>query len=197
MINGKFNLLADHSVHPLRSFDVLRYGRAIARHVVLAAWIGLWLTEATKADAASLSSRDAQIIAKVVGFLDPAPSGKVIAVLYARGEAASKSDADAIVRLFDGGISSGGGTITAKAIEAGSLGDGAGYIAIIFAIDAGPAHQPEKLLTITAVDDLVRSGQAVMAVHSQPRVEIIVNRAAAQAAGIGFTAAFGMLVHEI
>jgi hypothetical protein len=180
---------------------VLRYGRAFARHVVLAAWIGLWLTEAAQASAASLSGRDVQIIAKAVGFLDPAPSGKVIAVLYARGEAASKSDAEAIVGLFHGGISSDGGTITAKAIEAGSLGDGIGYIAIIFAVDAGPAEQRgatrQKLLTITAVDDLVRSGQVVMAVHSQPRVEIIVNRAAAQAAGIGFTAAFGMLVHEI
>lgn len=181
---------------------MLRYSRAFARHVVLAAWVGLWLTQAAPAGAASLSRRDVQIVAKAVGFLDPVPSGRVIAVLYARGQAASKSDAEAIVGLFGGGISSGGGTITAKAIEAGSLGDGSGYIAIIFAVDAGPAAEPaaarrQKLLTITTVDDLVRSGQAVMAVHSQPRVEIIVNRAAAQAAGIEFTAAFGMLVHEI
>jgi hypothetical protein len=44
---------------------------------------------------------------------------------------------------------------------------------------------------------MVRDGRCVMAVHAAPRVEITVNRAAAQAAGVGFTAAFGMLVHEI
>jgi hypothetical protein len=142
-----------------------------------------------------------QIIAKALGFLDPAPPGGTVAVIYDQGVAGSKDDAEAIVRLFGDGLASGGGAVKGRAVSAGALGDGSGYIAIIMAAGAEatgatPAGQ-RRLLSITAADGLVRSGRCVMAVHSEPRVEIIVNRAAAQAAGIGFTAAFGMLVHEI
>jgi hypothetical protein len=142
-----------------------------------------------------------QIIAKALGFLDPAPPGGTVAVIYEHTVAGSKQDAEAIALLFGNGLASGSGTVNGRAIDAGALGDGTGYIAIIVAegadnTGANPAA-PRRLLSITAADALVRSGRCVMAVHSEPRVEIIVNRAAAQAAGIGFTAAFGMLVHQI
>jgi hypothetical protein len=142
-----------------------------------------------------------QIIAKVLGFLDPAPAGGPIAVLFASGSARSKADADAIVGLFGGGLPSGLGTVTARAVDAGSAGSFPGYVAIILAAGAEKTGiVPSKahgLLSITGTDALVQTGDCVMALHSQPRVDITVNRAAARAAGIGFTAAFGMLVHEI
>jgi hypothetical protein len=155
---------------------------------------------AGSAAAASLSSRDVLIIAKALGFLDPAPRGGTVAVVYSALDAASRDDARAIVALFGDGLASGGGTVTARAIDAGSLGDGTGFVAIILAAgaeNADPATKPHRLLSISAAEDLVRSGRCVMAVQSEPRVEITVNRAAAQAAGVAFTAAFGMLVHEI
>jgi hypothetical protein len=104
--------------------------------------------------------------------------------------------------MFGDGLVSGGGTITAKAVSAGALGDGAGLIAVILAAGAGErgasaAARLHGMLCVTATDDLVRSGHCIMAVHSQPRVDITINRSAAQAAGIGFTAAFSMLVHEL
>jgi hypothetical protein len=140
-----------------------------------------------------------QIIAKALGFLDPQPHGGLVAVIYATGDPASRADANAIVALFGDGLASGGGAVTARAVDAAAFGDGAGYVAIILAAgaeNAGLATLRHGLLSITAADALVKSGQCVMAVHSQPRVDITVNRAAAQAAGVGFTAAFGMLVHE-
>ncbi len=178
-----------------------RYASASARCAAMAALIGLWLAFPAEAADASLSGRDVQIIAKALGFLEPAPHGGTIAVVYAAAGAASRADAMAIVSLFGGGIASGGGTIMAKAVSADAVGDGSAYVAVILAAGAEQAApgtpQPRGLLSISGTDELVRSGKCVMAVHSQPRVEIIVNRAAAQAAGIGFTAAFGMLVHEI
>lgn len=163
--------------------------------------VGACLACAGHARAASLSGRDVQIIVKALEFLEPPPAGGTVAVLYAPGHAASKSDAQAIVKLFGAGLASGGGAISARAVDAKSFTSGAGYVAIILAAGAeagGPvASRRPGLLSITAADGLVRSGQCVMAVHSQPRVEIIVNRAAAREAGIGFTAAFGMLVHEL
>jgi hypothetical protein len=181
--------------------SVSGYALAFARRAGLLTSIGVWLACAGPAGAASLSSRDVQIIAKALGFLDPPARGGMVAVIYTSGNVASKADATAIVALFGDGLTSGGGTITAKAIDAGSFADGTGYVAIILAAgaaNAGPAPpRAHKLLSITAADALVRSGYCVMAVHSDPRVDITVNRAAAQAAGVGFTAAFGMLVHEI
>lgn len=172
------------------------YAPAPARCAVLAALIGIWLTCCgTAAVAASLSGRDVLIIAKALGFLQPAPHGGTVAVIYDGASAASRADAADIVLLFGDGLASAGGTVTAKAVTAAEVGDGSGYVAIILA--AGAQAAPHGLLSISAADELVRSGKCVMEVHSQPRVEIIVNRAAAQAAGIDFTAAFGMLVHEI
>ncbi len=177
------------------------YALAFARHAGLPALVSVWLACAVPASAASLSSRDVQIIAKALGFLDPAPHGGIIAVVYATGDAASKADAAGIVALFGDGLTSGGGMLTAKQIDAKSFGNGTGYVAIILAAgaeDTGLGNtKSHGLLSISATDSLVRSGRCVMAVHSEPRVDITVNRAAAQAAGIDFTAAFGMLVHEI
>ncbi len=175
-----------------------RYASAFARCACLPAAAAALLLTAAPAPAASLSSRDVQIIAKALGFLDPQPHGGLVAVIYATGDPASRKDANAIVALFGDGLASGGGAVTARAVDAAAFGDGAGYVAIILAAgaEASLATQRHGLLSITAADALVKSGQCVMAVHSQPRVDITVNRAAAQAAGIGFTAAFGMLVHE-
>ncbi len=163
--------------------------------------IGMWLAWMAPAQAASLSSRDVQIIAKALGFLEPPPSGGTVAIVYATGNAASKADALAIAAMFGNGLASGGGTLTGRAVDAAALGDGAGYVAIILAEgaeDNGSATSPRHgLLSISAADSLVRSGHCVMAVHSEPRVDITVNRAAARAAGIDFSAAFGMLVHEL
>ncbi len=177
-----------------------RYASAFARCACLpAAVAALLYYAAPAAAAASLSGRDVQIIAKALGFLEPPPQGGLVAVIYARGDRASQTDANAIVALFGDGLLSGGGTLTARAVDSASFGDGTGYVAIILAAGAetsGLATSRHGLLSITAADALVKSGQCVMAVHSQPRVDITVNRAAAQAAGVGFTAAFGMLVHE-
>ncbi len=184
----------------LGASSVRSYAKAFAGYFGKTALIGGWLACAGPAIAASLTSRDVQIIAKVLGFLDPAPSGGRVAVVYAAGNAASRADAEAIVASFGDGISSGGGTITARLIDRKSLPQSPGYIAVILAAgaeDAGPSTpMPHGILSITAADELVLSGACVMAVHSQPRVDITVNHAAAQAAGVAFTSAFSMLVHE-
>ncbi len=152
------------------------------------------------ASAASLSGKGVQIIAKAMGFLDPAPPGGVIAVVYS--DAASKADADGIVTSFGDGLASSGGTVTAKAVDAAALGGGSGYIAMILATGAATdavaaAAKAHKIPCITASSALVQSGACIMAIQSDPKVSILVNHAAAQAAGIGFASAFAMLIHEI
>lgn len=153
------------------------------------------------AAAASLTAKDALIVAKALGFLEPAPAGGTVAVLYG-ADAASKADAEGIAALFSGGLASGGGTITAKPVDAATLQDGAGFIAVIVAA-GGPgelamkAARSHKILTITASVADVQAAHCVMAVQTDPEVDLTVNRAAAQEAGLRFAAALAMLIHEI
>jgi class 3 adenylate cyclase len=52
------------------------------------------------------------------------------------------------------------------------------------------------ILTVTSDPVAIAAGEAVMAVRSQPRVEIFVSRAAALAAGVEFSTAFRMMIQE-
>ena len=148
---------------------------------------------------ASVTAKDVQIIAKALGFLEPAPAGGVIAVIYS--DAPSRTDAAAITALFAGGVASAGGTVTAKAIDIATLGDGSGYIAVLVAAgaqgDAVMAAAKAHHIPCISAPALVQAGRCVMAVSSDPKVAIEVNHEAAQAAGVSFTSAFRMLIHEI
>ena len=151
---------------------------------------------------ASLTSKDVKIVAKTIGFLDPAPAGGVVAIVYSGSNAASLADANALVSEFGDGVAITGGTVTAKAVEGASLGDGSGYVAVILA-DGGPAApamaaaKARKIPCITSSMALVQAGQCIIAVQSEPKVNITINHAAAVAAGLGFASAFQMLIHEI
>jgi hypothetical protein len=174
-----------------------RAGAAILARLCLAVALAFPLS----AGAASLTAKDALIIVKALGFLEPAPAGGTVAILYGPS-AASKADAADIAGLFGGGLSSSGGTVTAKPVDAAGLGDGAGFIAVIVAAD-GPtdaalaAAKAHKILCVTVSISEVQAGHCVMTVHTDPDVVITVNRAVAQAVGVHFAAALAMLIHEI
>ena len=160
------------------------------------------LPRVSEASAASLTGKDVQIIAKALGFLTPPSAGGTVAVVYSAAAPASKADAEAIALLFGGGVSFKGGSIGAKVVDLGTLGDAAGYVAIIVAEGVqgdAPlrASKARKIPSVTGSTALVQSGLCIMSVKSDPKVEITVNRDAAQSAGIGFDPAFRMLIHEI
>ena len=139
-----------------------------------------------------MTTKDAQIAVKALGFLDPPAPAGMIAVLYS--DAASKSDADGIVAAFGGGLSDGSGSVSAKAVDASAIGDGAGYVAVIVAQGASPAAamnagKSHHIACLTASLALVQSGQCVLSVQSDPKVPITVSHAAAAAAGVSFNPA--------
>jgi hypothetical protein len=157
---------------------------------------------AAPAFADSLSAKDLQIMTKSLGFLEPPSSSGVIAVVYAGNDASSKSDADGIVANFGSGLKAGANDMTATSVAATALGDGSSYVAIIIAAGAPTdgamaIAKARHIPCMTGVVALVQSGTCIMAVMSQPKVSIIVNHAAAEAAGITFAQAFRMLIKEI
>lgn len=154
------------------------------------------------ANGATLTAKDSQIVAKAIGFLDPAPAGGVVAIAYDAANPLSKADAASISALFANGLAEGSSSVTAKPVDAATLGDGTGYIAVIAAQGASgdkimQAAKAHHIPCITAEIGLVQSGQCVMSVQSDPKVEITVNHAAAQEVGVSFQSAFRMLIHEL
>jgi hypothetical protein len=154
------------------------------------------------ANAGSLTRKDVQTLGKAFAFLDPAaPADGLIAVVYATGNDASRKDAETIASYFGDGLRVGGAMLKPRLVDLAGLGDGAGYAAIIAAEGASgeavmAAARSHKIVCASGELEQVRAGNCIMAISTDPKVEISVNRAAASAAGIGFAAAFRMMIHE-
>lgn len=145
------------------------------------------------------------IAARVVSFLQPPPSGTLVAaILFSPGNAASEAEASAIERSIGAGLSAGRGAIHARRIPIGSIGALSGYnIAFVTTglrgdqDDIAAAAAKSSVLTISSDPSCVLAGRCVVGITAAPKSQIIVSRAAARAARIRFGSAFLMLVKEI
>jgi hypothetical protein len=155
-----------------------------------------------EARAASLSSRDLQVLGRALAFTLPAPTGPLtLAVAYAPGNAASRQDAEAIAALLGEGLRAGNAFFRPKLMDTASLGAG-GYSVVLAAAGADgervmAASRSARVLCVTADFAAVQAGRCVMAVKAEPRVEVLVNHAAAAEVGVEFAAAFRMMIREI
>lgn len=154
------------------------------------------------ADAASMSQKDVQILAKAIGFLEPPPSGSVtIAIAFDPANPASKADAEAIAGYFGEGLKAGNATLKAKVTDVSQLAGG-GFLAVVAAAgvkvdQVAGATRAMHVACITADATAVESGQCVMSVKSDPKVEILVSRSAAASSNVGFGSAFLLMAHQI
>ncbi len=77
-----------------------------------------------------------------------------------------------------------------------------GYIAVIAAAgvkveQVATATRALHIACITADATAVQSGQCVMSVKSEPKVEILVSRSAAASSNVGFGSAFLLMAHQL
>lgn len=154
--------------------------------------------------AAETSAKDAQVIVKAIGFQASKPSGEVkVAVVFAPDQPDSVKDAEQAKAALEAAKSP---TLTPVPVlvPAGQL-SALDNCQLVF-VTAGTgavrdavfeAAKARKLLTVSTDAACAQSGKCVMAVKSEPRVEILVNRAAAQASSVEFTTAFRMMISEI
>ena len=156
---------------------------------------------APAAAAASLSPQELQVLGGAIGFLQPPPGAGAVAVVYAAGDPASRQDADAIAREIGPGIKAGSALLPAKVVDAATLAEGGFAVAIAAAgangATLGAATRAAHLLCVTSELAAVQVGFCTMAISTDLRVQIVLNHAAAAASGIGFAAAFRMMIHEI
>jgi hypothetical protein len=152
---------------------------------------------------AETSAKDTQVIVKAIGFLSTKPTGQVpVAVVYDTTTPASRQDAETIKAQLDG--VSGSLHPSAKIIPVDQLASFSGIAAIIAAGSspasfdaAAKAVHGKKILTVSTDPTCARSGKCVLAVKSEPKVEILLNSSAAQDAGVEFVPTFRMMISEI
>jgi len=167
---------------------------------VLACIAALW-PGASDAAAATLSPQELQVIGRAIAFMQPPPSGGAIAVVYVAGDPASRQDAEAIAAQTGSGLQAGGMLLAARVVEASALAEGGFAVAIAASGANGPslgaAVRAAHVLCVTADLAAVQAGFCTLAISTDLRVQIVLNHAAAEAAGVGFAAAFRMMIHEI
>jgi hypothetical protein len=153
------------------------------------------------AAAASLSPQELQILSHAVAFMQPPLAGGTLAVVYAAGDAASRQDADAIAAEIGKGLQAGNALLPVKVVDVATLANGGFAVAIAASGTTGPslgaAVGATHVLCITADFAAVQSGLCTMGIISRPRIEIVLNHAAAAAADITFAAAFRMMIREM
>ena len=167
-------------------------------------WLGLSITlmglAALPANAASLQMVELQILGKALTFMEPPLTTRsTVAVVYTSGDIESRHDAEMVASYLTK-IPLGGVALTARVIGSEALAT-TDFQLIIIA--AGADHEPviaaanaRHALCVTADVDSVLGGRCTMAIRISRKVEIFVNRAVEQQAGVSFATAFRMMVHE-
>ncbi len=147
---------------------------------------------------------DLSVGLKTLPLLNDKLSGSaVMAVIYDPANAESKSEADDVKTLIDAGLEVPGGVkITSLLVSTSDLAKLSGTkLAFVTkggcTAAAGAAATSSGILTMSTDIDCVRAGKCILGVVSKPSVEIYYSKAASDAAKIGFSQAFSMLVKQV
>ncbi len=153
--------------------------------------------------AAAVAASDMQVAARVVSFMDNPPTGTLrVGIVYAPGNPQSSADAAQVQQMLGSGLRAGNLVllpVMVKIDEVASANVGLFFLTGGVGAEAAKLGEVARTRRVPCVTlDLaeVRAGACAVGVRSEPRVEILVNRAAATSSGITFSTAFRMLITE-
>ena len=154
---------------------------------------------------AEITAKDVQVMARALGFTEKPPTGDVnVAIVYAPGNPESAKEADDLQKLMGAGLKAGNLTLKPVMVKIDDLASAGDVGAFLLTEGVGAdgakvagATKAKQKPCLTVDMAQVQSGACVMGVKSEPKVEIVVNKAAAEAAGISFGAAFRMMITEL
>jgi hypothetical protein len=145
-----------------------------------------------------------EIAARALSFLEPAPSGEVpLTIVFDPAVPASVSQKDAVIGALGAAVTVGSLSLKPTALPIGDLGSASGpAMFLTTGLDGSldkvaAAVAGKQVVTIGADTSCVSSGKCVLGVETQPKVQVLVNAAAAKAAGVSFKSAFRMMVKEL
>ncbi len=148
--------------------------------------------------AEAFSAKDAQILGRVLGFLDPAPPSSVtLALVY--DSPASQKEAEGLAGQIAG--KAGNFTLAPKPMKASDVaGSGANAILLMDGVSAASVTdvvKAKKIPCFTGDSAQVKSGACLISIKTDPKVEILVSGSLQKSSGVGFGAAFRMMITEI
>ena len=157
----------------------------------------------TAAAYAQTSSNTVQVAVRAAAFVSPPLSGSVtVAIVYEAGDPSSEKEARDIERAMSGGLHVGSMTLASRRVASSSLDQLAG--ARIAFVTKGTSYRQvaaataaRSILSIGFDPACTGAGYCVLTVSEEPRVQIIVSKAAAAAANLKFNSSFLMLVKEV
>jgi len=157
---------------------------------------------------AEMTIKNLQVAARSLGFLTGRDiAGLRVAIIYASDIEASKKEAEALVALLGSTFNAGRVTLipvspsTVPTTKLSSLD----HEDVAFVTDnlkpwygaIAEEARARHIVTVTSDLDCVINGACVLGVQAEPRVQVLINRAAAVQSAIEFAPGFRMLVTEL
>jgi hypothetical protein len=151
------------------------------------------------------TTKDVLIVARTFSIIVDPPVGTVrLAVVYDPSVPESAADLRTIVGAIGDGINVEAMRIVGTPIQVSDLGKLANYRFVLltgglkgyYKAISNSIHG-KGTLTISTDLECVRGGLCVMGVASQPRVQVLVNRAASEASGSAFLVSFRIMITEL
>lgn len=149
---------------------------------------------------AEFVAKDAQVMARVMGFMDQPPPATVnLGIVY---DAGSEKQAEALKALLGGSFAAGKFTLVPTLVKIGDVGSANVNAVVLMAGVGGAAKVAEitkskKIPCFTGDSSQVKSGACLIGINTDPKVEILLNKSLAASSGISFGAAFKMMITEI
>ena len=173
--------------------------------LVVLAWIFALLPGIASPCQAETTTKDILVAVRTLGFVVDPPVGDVpLAVVFDPTLPQSVAELRTVVAALDGASRIGAVTVHPLPVPVADLnrltdfrfvllvGGVQGYRQAIFEKTKG-----RGVVTISTDLDCVRAGFCVLGVAAQPRVQVLVNRLASQAAAVEFLVAFRMMITEL
>ncbi len=149
---------------------------------------------------ADVSTRDMQVVARAISFLESAHSGEVyLGIIFDPANNRSLQQAAELTDMLSGGFQSGSVTLTPISVPITDLNPGEADLYFLTEFtDVKSTDLPERHLPCVTVDlEQVMNGTCVMGIRTVPKVEIVVNRNTAEITGTYFASVFRMMIREI
>jgi hypothetical protein len=151
---------------------------------------------------AEITAKDLQVMIRAIGFLQPAPMGNAaLVVVYDPSVQESAAEASQIQTLLADGYSSQGMVLHPKLVNASAVTSFPTGSIVFVTSGIGYCHSSVArsareggVLTMSLDRTCVEKGDCVLYVNTGSRVEIVVSKAAAEAANVQFKQTFMLMV---
>ncbi len=173
------------------------------RSVIL--MVGVSIGALTLPANAQITQTDLLIAGRVLGFIDTLKHNSAVRVgiVYDPALAKSAQQAAELKALMAGGLRIGGLDLRPVMVPIGNV-EGTGVDAFLLteglgaeAARVGRVNRERKIPCITFDLSQVSNGNCAMGVSSWPKIQVFVNREAADACGMELAAVFRMMIKEI